>query len=150
MNWLLPVILLFLLLCAWDGHRKGLIRKSVGILSLALTLVLTAVLTPMVAAVLKVESILAFLIVMILVGVLVRGIAFSLDLVSGLPIIHGLNKTAGMLFGVAEGLVAVWVFFFAVTVLSFTETGGMLLRMTQQSAILSWLYRNNLLNLLLK
>ena len=53
MNWLLPAVAVFLILAAWDGHRKGFIRKLVGIISLALTLVVTSVASPLVAQFLK-------------------------------------------------------------------------------------------------
>lgn len=87
----------------------------------------------------------AFLIALLLAGVLIRGIIFSLGIVSHLPILHGLNKTAGLILGFAEGVVLVWIFFVIITVCASTSVGGQLLKMTAQSSILSWLYRNNLL-----
>ena len=87
----------------------------------------------------------AFLIALLLAGVLIRGILFSLGIVSHLPILHGLNKTAGLVLGFAEGVVLVWIFFLVITVCASTQAGGQLLKMTAQSSILSWLYRNNLL-----
>ena len=74
-----------------------------------------------------------------------RGIAFALGLASRLPVLHGLNKTAGLVFGLAEGVVLVWIFFFVITVFSTTEWGGRLLTMVSDSGLLSWLYQKNLL-----
>lgn len=185
MNWLLPAVGLFIILSAWDGHHKGFIRKIVGVLSLALTLIITSVVSPYLHVFLKestglygflqnsiegsdmelldalrvlgmenavsgylADEILrwaAFLIALLLAGVLIRGIVFSLGIVSHLPILHGLNKTAGLLLGFAEGVVLVWIFFVIITVCASTSVGGQLLKMTAQSSILSWLYRNNLL-----
>lgn len=185
MNWLLPAVAVFLLLAAWDGHRKGFIKKLVGIVSLALTLVLTSIASPVVAAFLKdhtglfdtlqnsinasdVELLdtlqalglgdavsgylaeqllqtLAFLITILLVGVLVRGIAFSLGLAARLPVLHGLNKLAGLVFGLGEGVLLVWIFFFVITVFSTTSWGRDMLRMVSDSQILTWLYRENVL-----
>lgn len=185
MNWLLPAVGLFIILSAWDGHHKGFIRKIVGVLSLALTLIITSVVSPYLHVFLKestglygflqnsiegsdmelldalrvlgmenavsgylADKILrwaAFLIALLLAGVLIRGIVFSLGIVSHLPILHGLNKTAGLLLGFAEGVVLVWIFFVVITVCASTSVGGQLLKMTAQSSILSWLYRNNLL-----
>ena len=185
MNWLLPAVGLFIILSAWDGHHKGFIRKIVGVLSLALTLIITSVVSPYLHVFLKestglygflqnsiegsdmelldalrvlgmenavsgylADEILrwaAFLIALLLAGVLIRGIVFSLGIVSHLPILHGLNKTAGQLLGFAEGVVLVWIFFVVITVCASTSVGGQLLKMTAQSSILSWLYRNNLL-----
>lgn len=185
MNWLLPAVGLFIILSAWDGHHKGFIRKIVGVLSLALTLIITSVVSPYLHVFLKestglygflqnsiegsdmelldalrvlgmenavsgylADEILrwaAFLIALLLAGVLIRGIVFSLGIVSHLPILHGLNKTAGLLLGFAEGVVLVWIFFVVITVCASTSVGSQLLKMTAQSSILSWLYRNNLL-----
>ena len=185
MNWLLPAVGLCIILSAWDGHHKGFIRKIVGVLSLALTLIITSVVSPYLHVFLKestglygflqnsiegsdmelldalrvlgmenavsgylADEILrwaAFLIALLLAGVLIRGIVFSLGIVSHLPILHGLNKTAGLLLGFAEGVVLVWIFFVVITVCASTSVGGQLLKMTAQSSILSWLYRNNLL-----
>lgn len=185
MNWLPAAVGLFILFSAWDGHRRGFIRKIIGVLSLVLTLIATSVLTPWLQLFLKESTSLyrvlqrsiegsdlevldtlrslgmentvsgyladqilhwaAFLIALLLAGVLIRGIVFSLGIVSRLPILHGLNKTAGLLLGFAEGVVLVWIFFVIITVCASTGTGGRLLKMTAQSGILSWLYRNNLL-----
>ena len=87
----------------------------------------------------------AFLIALLLAGVLIRGIVFSLGIVSHLPILHGLNKTAGLLLGLCEGIVLLWIFFIVITVCASTRGGAQLLKMTAQSGILSWLYHNNLL-----
>lgn len=87
----------------------------------------------------------AFLIAMTLAGVLIRGIVFSLGIVSHLPILHGLNKTAGLFLGLCEGVVLLWIFFIVITVCASTRGGAQLLKMTAQSGILSWLYHNNLL-----
>lgn len=161
MNWLLPAVGLFILLSAWDGHRKGFIRKIVGVLSLVLTLVITSVVSPYLHTFLKestglyhflqnriegsdielldalrvlgmenavsgylADEILrwaAFLIALLLAGVLIRGILFSLGIVSHLPILHGLNKTAGLVLGFAEGVVLVWIFFLVITVCASTQ-----------------------------
>ena len=185
MNWLLPAVALFLALAAWDGHRKGFIKKAVGIVGLILTLALTAMISPYAAEFLKentglydmlqsgiaeggaelletfrslgledavsgyladqVLGALAFLIMLILISVLVQGIAFSLGLAAKLPVLHGLNKLAGLVFGLAEGVLLVWIFFFAVTAFAATDWGGRLLSMISESGILSWLYRENLL-----
>ena len=185
MNWLLPAVVVFLILAAWDGHRKGFIKKLVGIVSLVLTLVLTSVASPLVAELLKehtgiyamlqnsinasdaelldtlqmlglgdavsgylAEQILqtfAFLITLLLAGVLVRGIAFSLGLAAKLPVLHGINKLAGLVFGFGEGLLVVWIFFFVVTVFSPTNWGGEMFAMISDSRILTWLYRENIL-----
>lgn len=185
MNWLLPVVGLFLLFAALDGHRKGFIKKSVGIVSVVLTLIITGVAVPYSATFFRektalynvlqkgiasseidileamemiglgdavsgylAETILqaaAFLVTLVLVGVLVQGIAFSLGIAARLPVLHGINKLAGLVLGLAEGILVVWILFFVITACSTTEWGGKLLLMIAEDDILSWIYRNNLL-----
>ncbi len=185
MNWLLLAVVAFLLLAAWDGYRKGFIRKLVGMISLALTLTLTYILSPFVAAFLREHTrlydvmyssiaasdmeflemlkglgledalsgylanqlllALAFLLTAILMGILIRGIAFSLGIAVRLPLLHGINKLAGLVFGLGEGLIIVWIFFFAVTVLATTEWGSKMVYMIADSGMLAWLYRQNIL-----
>lgn len=189
MNWLLPAVLIFLLFAALDGHRRGFIKKSVGIVSLALTLFLTSAAAPYMTEFLREKTALrnvlqrgiisakndvfemmemigmekmlsgyladlllqaaAFLITLLFVGVLVQGLALSLGLAAKLPVLHGINKMAGLVLGLGEGVLLVWIFFFVVTVCAATETGGELLLMIAESDVLSWLYRRNLLFLFL-
>lgn len=189
MNWLTLAVAVFLALAAWDGHRKGFIKKSVRILSIILTLIATSMLSPFVAGFLKEQTAMysviqnsiisseldiietmqmigleemvssyladlalqavAFLIIFLMVNVLVQGILLSLGIIAKLPVLHGLNKTAGMLLGLFEGLLFVWIFFFMVTICAGTKTGGQLLWMIADSELLSWIYRKNLLLLFL-
>ena len=53
MNWLLPAVLLFLLIAAGDGHRKGFIKKSVGLVSWGVTFLVTSIGVPYIADFLK-------------------------------------------------------------------------------------------------
>ena len=164
MNWLTPVVAGFLALAAWDGHRKGFLKKSVKILSVILTLAATYVLSPYIRLFLKEQTamyrvlqnsiaaseldvmealqligledmiseyladmtlkVVAFLMTFLLVGVLVQGILFSLGIIAKLPVLHGLNKTAGMVLGFLVGILFVWIFFFVVTMCVGPQWGG--------------------------
>lgn len=190
MNWLLLAVVAFLFLAAWDGHRKGFIKKSVGIVSMILTLTVTSIATPYIAKFLQEQTALdsvlqkgiasseidvfetleaiglgevigdyladmilqvaAFQITLMLVGVLVHGIAFSLGIAARLPVLHGINKMVGLALGLVEGVLVVWVLFLAITVFSTTTLGGELLVMISDSSFLSWIYRKNFLFLFLK
>ena len=189
MNWLVPAVAGFLVLAAWDGHRKGFIKKSVRVLSMVLTLIASSALSPHIAGFLKEQTslyrvlqnsiaaseldlteamqmigledmvsgylaelaleVVAFLITFLLVSVLVQGILFSFGIVAMLPVLHGLTKIAGLVLGLCEGIFFVWIFLFVVTMCAGTKTGGQLLWMIADSELLSWIYRRNLLLLLL-
>ena len=166
MNWLVFAVVGFLLLAAWDGHRKGFIKKSVGIVSLVLTLFLTSAASSHIMTFLKEKTALHRVLQRTVVSAEADILeAFKLiglediigdyvaDMILGfiafLPVLHGLNKTAGLLLGLVEGILFVWIFFFGVTVCAGTKTGMELLWMIADSSLLSWIYRKNLLLLLL-
>lgn len=190
MNWLLPAVILVLAAAAWDGHRKGFIRKSVGLVSWVITFVITSVSIPYITEFLKEETelyrvlqntivasdvkavqflavigqseavgghvadlmlrVIAFLITTLLVSLLVQGVAAALGIAAKLPIINGLNRTAGLILGLAEGILLVWIFFFVITVFVSADWGVELLLTIADNEILSWIYRHNLLFLFLQ
>ncbi len=88
--------------------------------------------------------IISYLITFLGVYLIVRFIFGCMNLITKLPIIHGINQLAGALMGGAEGLIVVWLVFLAVTAVSGTEIGTQLMEQIQQSPMLSFLYKNNL------
>ena len=85
--------------------------------------------------------ILTFLIILIILWV----ISIALDIISKLPILNQINKTAGLLAGLVQGLIFVWVFFLIITVMGGTEFGREALNMIDENDILSFIYNNNYL-----
>lgn len=92
-----------------------------------------------------VVSAVLFLIVFILIHLAVKW----LDIIARLPIIHGLNHIAGAVMGLAYGLLLLWMALFLMKLFSATPTGGMLIEQVNQSRWLNFLYRYNLLSILL-
>ncbi len=87
----------------------------------------------------------AFLITFIVILILLWVICIALDIVSKLPLLKQINKTAGILAGLVHGLVIVWLFFILLTVFSSTELGQKALQMIGESQLLSFIYNNNYL-----
>ena len=56
MNWLFPVVILVVIMAAGDGHRKGFIRKSVGLVSWIATFAITSISIPYITDFLKEET----------------------------------------------------------------------------------------------
>ena len=87
-----------------------------------------------------------------LAGFIVQGIAFVtvlisalLGIVSHIPILKGVNRFTGMLAGLMEGLLIVWIAFYIVALCSTGETGRVIVSYINQSAFLKELYENNIL-----
>ena len=92
-----------------------------------------------------VASIILFLAVYILIHLIVRW----LDLIARLPILYGLNHIAGALLGLTQGLLFLWVAGFILNLFSATPMGKMLEEQVYASPWLTFLYRYNLINLIL-
>ncbi|WP_310602234.1 CvpA family protein [Anaerosporobacter sp.] len=86
-----------------------------------------------------------FIITYIVVTILLFIICAALNIISKLPIINGLNKTAGLLVGLFEGLLIVWMLCIVLTAFSSTEYAQKLFELIKESEFLSALYNNNLL-----
>ncbi len=82
-----------------------------------------------------------FLAISILLGV----ICIALDLISKLPLLNSMNKTAGLLAGAVHGLILVWLGFILLTVFGSTQLGQKMMEMIAESEFLSIIYNNNFL-----
>jgi Colicin V production protein. len=87
----------------------------------------------------------SFVVVFVLVWVILFLISTTLNVLSHLPLINGLNKTAGLLVGLLKGLGVVWVLCIVLTVFSSTKIGQTLYGYINSSFLLSSIYDNNIL-----
>ena len=87
-----------------------------------------------------------FLLIRLVLGILIS----ALDILSRLPVLHGINKILGLGLGLVQGVFVVWILFLVITIFAGTQGGFQLLRMIEENDILRELYDANvLLNLLL-
>lgn len=94
-------------------------------------------------------SAIGFVVTLLLVRLVLWIVYMALDMVSRLPVIHGINQTIGMVIGFAEGLLIVWIFFAFLTCIVQTQFGQQCLKMISESRLLSLLYEYNILRMLL-
>lgn len=92
-----------------------------------------------------VASIILFIAAFIVIHMIVRW----LDLIARLPILYGLNHIAGALLGLIQGLLLLWVACFVLNLFSTTPVGEMLEEQIYASTWLTFLYRYNVIDLLL-
>ena len=86
----------------------------------------------------------AFIITLLVVQlVLWTGLA-ALDLFSRLPVLHTINRIGGLAVGILQGLLAVWVIFLVISVLSATDVGISLMSMVDGNVLLKPIYDGNL------
>jgi uncharacterized membrane protein required for colicin V production len=87
----------------------------------------------------------SFIVIMLIILIALALLCETLNIISKLPIINGLNKTAGLLAGLLQGIVVVWIGCIFLTVLGGTKLGQNIFEMINDSTFLSIIYNNNLL-----
>jgi hypothetical protein len=87
----------------------------------------------------------AFLIVFIVALLILKIIEGSLNLISKLPVLHGINVLGGIACGAVHGLMILWILCIVVTIFSWTQAGQWVITQINEDALLSFLYDNNYL-----
>lgn len=229
MNWLFWVLLLFVVLSAIRGGRKGFARTAVSMISLILVMVIAAWVNPYVGRFLrestpvygfveeKCETLLAdqtpgmadqeggeyaelprnlqielieemplpqlirdallennnseiysvlgvdkfqdyivgyiagcitngigYILSFVIAILIVKVILYAADILTGLPVISFVNAVGGMLLGIVQALLWIWIFFIVITVLCNTLPGQVVMEQIDSSEILKILYDKNL------
>lgn len=93
----------------------------------------------------KVIILIGYFFTFIVVFVALRVLAFVLDIIGRLPLINGINKMTGLVAGLTEGLVVVWILGIGLTLIGTTELGQSAALCVQESKLLSVIYGYNLL-----
>ncbi len=88
---------------------------------------------------------LAYLLSFVVVWALLKVILTALDVVTMLPILHGVNKLAGGLLGVAQGILLVWVLFLLAAILCNGSMGQQFLELINENQFLNYLYEQNVI-----
>lgn len=90
-------------------------------------------------------SIISFVASWLLVISFIGLAVMTLDVITELPVVHGLNQLLGIALGLLQGLVVVWIAFLIVTLFMNTDAGKQLMAMIAESPFLNALYENNIL-----
>ena len=81
-----------------------------------------------------------FAIGFLVVFLLIRILYLVTGLIGYIPILHGINKVLGAVFGLAEAGVILWVLCQAVTVALPSETGREVMQAIARNPVLSYIY----------
>ncbi len=91
---------------------------------------------------------LSFIILTVIILILVKVIKTLTKFINKIPIIGGINKLLGLLLGILQALIILWIISIAVMIFSGTEGGSYILTVIQGNAFLNLIYDNNLLLML--
>lgn len=150
MNIVLVIVIIVLAICAVNGYKKGLVEETVSIMALLIGVVAIALLASAIGNYLSkhISNMLIALILfvsLLIVVQIARLIIASLKFITKIPIIHGINKLAGMCIGLVEGVILVWVAFLLFEKFDFGGYAIPMLQQIEQNAFLKWLYQQNYL-----
>ena len=81
--------------------------------------------------------------IFIIVNIVFKIILVAADILSKLPIISGLNRLIGMILGIIQGTLILWVLCIALTAISGTLLGQQIFEMINASRFLTFIYDNN-------
>lgn len=85
----------------------------------------------------------SFVIAFIIINLALYLLSLLLNTVMKLPVLHSLNRLGGLIAGLAEGLLAVWIFFLVITLFCSTEFGKECMYRIGDGKVLSFLYNAN-------
>lgn len=88
---------------------------------------------------------LAYLLSFVIVWTVIRAILLALDVVTMLPILHGINKLAGGVLGIVYGVALVWIAFLLVTILCNGDLGRQFFALISENPFLLFLYSQNVI-----
>lgn len=155
-NWVFWGVILFFLFEIRKGWKLGMIRIVFHMVSYILSLIAGAVGGPYVAAWLMSSNItdgfsmitiqiFAFIIVYAFTWAALWFLSDLTNLISKLPVIHGINKSTGVAAGIVHGLFILWFLCIALMLFEDSETGRIILAYIKRSDLLSVIYKHNIL-----
>lgn len=86
----------------------------------------------------------SYLLTCIIVTIIIKIIIHLMNVASYIPVVKGINKVGGMVFGISEAVLFIWIFMGIVTLLSVFEWAAQVLELIDENAALSWLYKNDI------
>lgn len=149
------IVVLFLLVSAITGFKKGLVESTMRLVTSVLGIVVLVVLAKGVGSFIQgsyINVLMALILLMVIhiLHQLGKLILDSCKLVSKLPVIHSLDKIAGIFLGMAEAVLFIWIVFLFIGVTNPFGIQEWLMGQVYESTLLTILYKTNYLIVLLK
>lgn len=79
----------------------------------------------------------------IIIYIIVRIVIVVFDFISRLPVINSINKTGGLVVGIVQGLLVIWIACLVVTAFSDKAWAQEVFRQINDNALLTFIYDNN-------
>lgn len=155
MNILLIIVLVLLAFNVITGYKKGFVKSLISFVSLIIlgiiaVLVINGIHGYVEGNFLTVLIMIVLLVVVSIVHHLINLVLLPAKLLSKLPIVSWLNQLLGIVFGVLQTLLLVWIVYAGVLLLDMGMVEQLIVNATQENEFLTWLYQNNYLMILMQ
>ena len=147
-NWALIGVIIIIGGYAWKGKKAGFIKSAFSACSTILSIVGAVILGSVVKMMLPDSPIFSYILAYIVASIGLSIACSVLDIVAKLPILKQINKTGGLLVGLVEGVLRVWIIFIIIDMFAATQWGNTLLIMIHSNEYVKTLYENNWLYML--
>lgn len=150
MNITLIIVLIIFILTTVHGYKKGMTKEISGLVSWAVTLFVMSLVIMLYTSFRANEGknmvvTVIILLAVVLVNGVIRLFLKPIKLVAKLPILKFLDRLLGIVIGVAEGFLIVWLMYVLNESGLFGQFGEMITTDTSRSQILSLIYEYNYL-----
>lgn len=148
MNILLIILAVLAIWRGWRGMKRGFVDEAGRLLSLVLSLFIISVAILLYTSIKEkdTKNIILSAVIIILTGFVARllnTLVKSLSTVAHLPVLNLLNALLGIVIGVAEIVVALWIVYVVIVSFETGEFGRQIMVWTNQSEWLRKLYDMN-------
>lgn len=144
----LGIVIIIVLIFAYRGHCKGIAMEIASLISVILSLFGLALIIRMIGSYVEhntsgiVQAFIFFVALAFLAQIFKLMIA-SLKVLTKLPVIHGINSFAGMVIGIAEGVLIVWALFIVIAKYDIAGYSAQWLEQIAEDPVLSYLSEKN-------
>lgn len=143
-------IAIFFVICAIDGLKKGLVAEVIRLITTIIGFVILFILLKAIGNVMHgsyLHLVTAVMVLGIILGVhkIIDIILESCEIVSKLPVISWINRLAGAVFGIVQGLIGIWVCFIVIGYFNIPLVQPWIMQQVEQSKFLGILYHSNII-----
>ena len=154
-NILSLIVILFTIIKIADGYKKGMVKEVISFISLIVMCIVVLLLGVGLHSYMEQElaGVLVAVLLLAVLGIVhhfLKLIFFSAKLISKLPVIHSADKLLGMVVGALETILVLWTVYTFILYLGMGMIGNMIVEYSRDSKILTWLYENNMLALIVE
>lgn len=155
MNLLLIIAVVILIANVIAGYKNGMVRQFIGLVSVIIMGVVAALIVNGLQSYAsgRILSLILSIVLLCIIGLvrhLLTVVFVPAKLISRIPIVSWLDKLFGILFGVLETALILWIVYAFVMMMDMGMIGEQIVEYTRQSQILTWLYRHNYLAYLIE